>query len=103
MNLLFLLRSLDVGGVEVVTAELANKFVSEGHNVSVFVFEKGRGKILNRFSKTIQVTTSNIYKKTNYNVSLLRNVLIFNKIDIVINQWGLPLIPIKTLLAAKKN
>ena len=41
MNILFLLKSLETGGLEVVTAVLANKFVAEGHNVCVFSFLDG--------------------------------------------------------------
>lgn len=103
MNILFLLRSLDIGGLEVVTAVLANKFVSEGHHVSVFAFEKRSGKVMPRFGKGIEITIAGEYRKTKKNINLLRKLLIKNKIDVVVNQWGLPLIPIKTLCAAKKG
>lgn len=102
MKILFLLRSLDIGGLEVVTAMLANKFVSEGHHVSVFAFEKRSGKVMPRFGKGIEITIAGEYRKTKKNINLLRKLLIKNKIDVVVNQWGLPLIPIKTLCAAKK-
>ena len=103
MNIVFLLRSLDIGGLEVVTAVLANKFVSEGHHVSVFAFEKRSGEVIPRFGKGIEITIAGEYRKTKKNVNLLRKLLIKNKIDVVVNQWGLPLTPIKTLCAAKKG
>ena len=103
MNILFLLRSLDIGGLEVVTAVLANKFASEGHHVSVFAFEKRSGEVVPRFGKGIEITIAGEYRKTKKNVNLLRKLLIKNKIDVVVNQWGLPLTPIKTLCAAKKG
>ncbi len=40
MNILFLLKSFEIGGVEVVTSILANKFVSEGHQVILWAFYK---------------------------------------------------------------
>lgn len=103
MNILFLLRSLDIGGLEVVTAVLANKFVSEGNYVSVFAFEKRSGKVLSRFGKDIDIIIAGEYRKTKKNIHLLRDHLVGKEIDVVINQWGLPLIPIKTLCEAKKG
>lgn len=103
MNIVFLLRSLDIGGLEVVTAVLANKFVSEGQHVSVFAFEKRSGNVVPRFGKEIEITIAGEYRKSKKNVDLLRKLLEKNKIDVVINQWGLPLIPIKTLCEAKKG
>ena len=52
-NILFLLKGLEIGGLEVVTAVLANKFVEEGHQVSVFSFLGGKHSIANRFDARI--------------------------------------------------
>ena len=38
MNILFLLKSFEVGGLEVVTTTLANKFQKEGHKVVIWTF-----------------------------------------------------------------
>lgn len=38
MNILFLLKSLNFGGLEIVSSTLANKFVSQGHKVFIFIF-----------------------------------------------------------------
>lgn len=103
MNIIFLLRALDLGGLEVVTATLANKFVGEGHYVSVFAFEKRSGMLLERFGQNVNVIIAGKYHVTNENVKLLRDVLKKQNIQVVINQWGLPLIPIRTLLKAKKG
>lgn len=103
MNILFLLRGLDIGGLEVVTATLANKFAAEGHRVCVFAFEKRSGKVLDRFGRDVDVSIAGEYRQTRENVNLLRRMLIEHNIDVVINQWGLPLIPIKTLCEAKKE
>lgn len=103
MNILFLLRSLDLGGLEIVTATLANKFRDEGNMVYVFAFEKRSGSVLDRFCKKIEIIIAGEYRNTKKNVSLLRQILIEKRIQVVINQWGLPLIPIKTLCRAKKS
>ena len=103
MNVLFLLKTLDLGGVEVVTATLANKFVEEGHDVSVFAFEKKSGMLLERFVQNIKVTLAGKYHVTNENIKLLRDVLKKQNIQVVVNQWGLPYIPIRTLCKAKEG
>lgn len=103
MNILFLLRSLDSGGLEIVTSVLANKFTKEGHHVCVFAFERRSGMLVNRLDKNVKVIVAGKYSVTDENVSLLRQQLITNEIQIVINQWGLPLIPIRTLLKARKG
>ena len=103
MNILFLVKSLDVGGVEVVTAVLANKFLSEGHEVGVFAFEEGSGMVRNRFSQHITMSIGQGFRMSDSNVELLRTILTDNKVDVVINQWGLPLIPIRTLNKARKG
>ena len=103
MNILFLLRSLNAGGVEIVTATLANKFAQEGHSVHVFAFEKRRGLLVDRLDKDVMLTIAGKYRVKDDNILLLRHVLVINDIDVVVNQWGLPLIPIKTLSKAKKG
>lgn len=103
MNILFLLRSLDIGGLEVVTAVLANKFQKERHNVFVFAFEKRSGNVINHFDSQIPIIIGKEYKYNNKNVELLRQVLKEGKVDVVINQWGLPLIPIRGLNKAREG
>lgn len=103
MKILFLLRSLDIGGLEVVTAVLANKFLAEGHKVGVFAFEERTGKVKDRFDSGIPVTIGQGYCVSRANVSQLRELLISQDVEVVINQWGLPLIPIKVLSKARKG
>ena len=59
MNILFLLKSLEIGGVEVVTAVLANEFIKHGHNVFVFSFLEGKNSVANRFDDNIKIYTGN--------------------------------------------
>lgn len=103
MNILFLLRALDLGGLEVVTATLANKFAEEGHHVCVYAFEKRSGMLLDRFSQNVKITIAGKYQVSSENVTSLRDVLKTHHIQVVINQWGLPLIPIRTLCKAKRG
>ena len=95
-NILFLLKQLETGGLEVVTAVLANKFVTEGHGVSVFAFLGGKHSIAERFDSRIKLYAQNDYTVSKENVAELRKILVDDKIDIIINQWGLPYTPIKT-------
>lgn len=104
MNILFLLRGTGIGGLEVVTSVLANKFVKEGHHVDVFIFRKEEGNsIVARFDKDVKVFQQNDYRITKDNVRALRQILIKDKINFIINQWGLPLIPIVVARKASKG
>ena len=97
MNILFLLKSLYVGGIEVVTTVLANKFVEEGHNVTIWCFLKSSTSLENKVNDRIHIYYGNGFQISPNNIHNLRNILIQNNIDIVINQKGLPFIPIITL------
>lgn len=104
MNILFLLRGTGIGGLEVVTSVLANKFVKEGHHVDIFIFRKEEGNsIVDRFDKDVTVFQQNDYRITKDNVRALRQILIKDKINFIINQWGLPLIPIMVARKACKG
>jgi glycosyltransferase involved in cell wall biosynthesis len=104
MNILFLLRGTGIGGLEVVTSVLANKFVKEGHHVDVFIFRKEEGNsIVERFDKDVKVCQQNDYRITKDNVRVLRQILIKDKINFIINQWGLPLVPIMVARRASKG
>ena len=81
MNILFLLKSLETGGLEVVTAVLANEFVAEGHQVCVFSFLDGKNSIAKRFDERIGLKVSNDYSTSKANVETLRTMLVDNKID----------------------
>lgn len=103
MNILFLMKVYDVGGIEVVAATLASCFVRHGHNVVIVTFKKPNGLTIARTDKQVEIYTLNGYKCSSQNISSLRNILVKNKIQVVINQWGLPLVPCKTLNKAKKG
>lgn len=101
MNILFVLKTLEIGGVEVVSSVLANKFSVEDHNVYVFAFEKGIGRIVETFDYSIKLIIGKGYCKSCDNNSILHQAIKDNHIDVIINQWGLPLVPIKTINRAR--
>ena len=103
MNILFLLKTLDIGGVEIVTKTLANKFVEKGHNVSIFAFAPAKNSIEQSFNKTIKIYIQEKLQYNKENISTLRQILIKDSIDIIINQWGLPFLPIKIALKASQH
>lgn len=103
MNILFLLKTIDTGGLEVVTSVLANKFAKEGHRVWVFAFLDGKNSIAGRLDASIGLVMGEGYAPNRGNVDKLRQMLVENSVDVIINQWGLPLTPIRTARRAAKG
>lgn len=103
MNILFLMKVFEVGGQEVVTSVLADTFVKRGHKVTLVSFLSPSESIINRLNSDIKVYTIGDFKYSTNNVTKLRKTLIKENIDIVINQWGLPYIPIMVLNKAKRG
>lgn len=100
MSILFLLKSFEIGGLEVVTSVLANKFVAEGHDVTLWAFYKGKTSLEERLDKRVNLVYGHGFHSGKANVASLRKVIIEKNIQIAINQWGLPYIPAKTLKRA---
>lgn len=103
MNILFLLKSFEIGGLEVVTSVLANKFSEEGHNVVLWAFYEGKTSLADRLNDCVRIFYGNGFNAGKENVKSLRQVLKENNIQVVINQWGLPFIPALTLKRASKG
>ncbi len=78
------------GGGETITVSLANEFVKRGHNVFIaYQFEKNSDPMpyeIDSRIKTVKLHT--IEKFRTEDVSLLRNYIESNSIDVMINQWG---------------
>ena len=55
MNILFLLKSFEVGGLEVVTTTLANKFQKEGHKVVLWTFSEGKTSLVSRLDENVKL------------------------------------------------
>lgn len=93
-----------MGGLEVVTTVLANKFVNEGHAVSIFAFEPAvKSSIADRLDKRIHIYTLKYPRYCIANVYAMRAVMAEEHIQLVINQWGLPFYPLKTAMKAAKG
>lgn len=103
MNIMFVLKSFEMGGLEVVTSVLANKFVDEGNNVSIFAFGKAKHSIESHLDKRVHTYTLSRLKCNKENVYAMHAVMVEEKTQVVVNQWGLPLTPIKTINKAARG
>lgn len=103
MNILFLMKGYAVGGIEVVAATLASCFVRHGHHVVIATFNAPNELTVARTDKRVKIYTLGDYTCNQQNVAALRKILIENQIQVVINQWGLPLVPCRVLNKAKKG
>ena len=103
MNILFLMKGYGVGGIEVVTATLASCFVRHGHHVVIATFNPPNTLTVARTDDRVNIYTLDGYVCSSRNVDSLRNILIEHHIQVVINQWGLPLVPCQTLNKAKRG
>lgn len=99
-SIMFVLKSFELGGLEIVSSVLANKFVAEGHHVSIFAFGRAEHSIEERLDKRIHCYTLKEMKCTEENVYAMRAVMLEEKVNVVINQWGLPFVPIKVIRKA---
>lgn len=103
MNILFLMKFFEIGGQEVVTATLAKSFNDHNNHVFIACFNQPNKQMVERVDKNIQIYELNGFQCSKENVCRLSEILISEKIDIVINQWGLPYIGAKVLEKAKKG
>lgn len=103
MNILFLMKVYEIGGQEVVTSVLAKSFTDNNNNVIIACFNQPNKIMVGRTCDAVKVYSLNGFSYSENNVAKLRDILISEKIDIVINQWGLPYIGAKVLEKAKKG
>ena len=104
MNILFLLRGTGIGGLEVVTSVLANQFASKGHKVSLFIFRREDGPLVTTLlSKEIKICQYHQYSCNVDSIRTLRQFVEANHVQLIINQWGLPLVPIKVARKATRG
>jgi glycosyltransferase involved in cell wall biosynthesis len=88
MNILFFTPGFSVGGVAVVTINLANKFTQEGHFVHIVSFYHPPPVLVNAIHKEIHVTIVDNRFFSLKNINRLRHILKNENIDYVINQRG---------------
>lgn len=103
MNILFLMKGYGVGGIEIVAATLASCFVRHGHHVVIATFCPPNALTVTRTDNRVKIYTIGDYVCSAKNVATLRYILQENHIQVVINQWGLPLVPCRTLNKAKRG
>lgn len=91
MNILFLYRIYpSYGGVEVITSLLANEFIKDGHKVTIASFERGNTGLLKQLNSDVKMLELDRRIFCLSNIKQFRSWCKEQKIDIVINQWGLP-------------
>lgn len=76
--------------MEVVTSILANEFVKDGHKVTIASFEQGKDGILEMLNKNVSLLFLKRKIFSSNNITTFRKYCRENKIEIIINQWGLP-------------
>ena len=97
------MKVYEIGGQEVVTSVLAKSFSDNNNNVIIACFNQPNKMMIRRTCDAVKVYSLNGFNYSENNVAKLRDILISEKIDIVINQWGLPYIGAKVLEKAKKG
>ncbi len=91
MNILFLLGKFpSMGGVETVTAILANEFSARGHAVHVVSFEQVTEKPSPALDERVTLHRLSYPVSSRANRNALRDILATCGIDVIINQWCLP-------------
>jgi len=91
MNVLFFYRIYpNYGGVEVVTTVLANRMVSDGHRVTIVSIEQPHMELSTQLAKGIDILKLKYPIISKSNVNTLHKIIVDRKIDVLINQWGLP-------------
>ena len=91
MNILFLLGKFpSIGGVETVTAILANEFSARGHAVHVVSFEQVTEKPSPALDERVTLHRLSYPVSSRANRNALRDILATCRIDVIINQWCLP-------------
>ena len=91
MNILFFYRVYpNYGGVEVVTSVLAKRFVEDGHQVTIASLEQPHPELKDQNIDGGELVTLHHPVLAKDNIARLHQVIVDKKIDIVVNQWGLP-------------
>lgn len=103
MNILFLLKSFNVGGVEVVTSVLANKFAREGHSVVLWAFYQQKPSLEDNLLPEVKIIYGDGFKASKWNVESFVRVLKDIQVEVIINQWPLPPQPKILLMKALRN
>ncbi|WP_288154707.1 glycosyltransferase [Phocaeicola sartorii] len=90
MNILFLLKTHNVGGIERVSHFLANYFFDKGHKVVFVSFETPPDSVRRALNSDIPIYILQYPVCSKQNINRLHLILAKCDIDFIINQWGLP-------------
>ena len=91
MNILFFYRVYpNYGGVEVVTSVLAKRFVEDGHQVTIASLEQPHPELKDQNIEGVELIALHHPVLAKDNIARLHQVIVDKKIDIIVNQWGLP-------------
>jgi glycosyltransferase involved in cell wall biosynthesis len=104
VNILFLITNFPCsGGMETVTRILSNAFVEKGHNVGVAYFHKTalQAEVNPAVKQFVFPVKSKILIKDN--IDFLRNILVEDKINVVINQMSNSIEGTKLIIKARDD
>lgn len=90
LNIIFLTKKISVGGVAIVSIQLANRMVKEGYNVSIFAFLTEYDQLAYELiNPKVNVYFGHGLKNMRKNIACLKYIFKKEKIDWAVNQWGL--------------
>ncbi len=89
-SILYFMGAWDVGGVERVTATLANEWVRRGWKVTIFAFRCENPMLLADLSPEVFCVMPGVGACTKASREILRRTLIERQVAYLINDWCLP-------------
>lgn len=103
MNILFLCKNFSVGGIETVTSTLSRKLADKKCHIVIATLNMPDARAKGCLDPRICLYTLYGCCYSKANVTALHSILERHRIDIVVNQWGLPFLPMLILKRAAKN
>ena len=89
-SILYFMGAWDVGGVERVTAKLANEWVRRGWKVTVFAFRCDNPLLLADLAPEVVRVMPDVGVRTKASEAALRRALVENRVRYLVNDWCLP-------------
>ena len=73
-----------------MTTVLANKFVNDGHHVTIVSFEQPHMELAGQLDRSIGIEKLDYPVISRSNIKRLHDLVVSLQIDLIVNQWGLP-------------
>ncbi len=89
-SILYFMGTWDVGGVERVTAKLANEWVRRGWKVTIFAFRCDNPLLLADLAPEVVRVMPNVGVLTKASEAALRRALVEHRVNYIVNDWCLP-------------